>query len=205
MKIYLVRHGETEWNSRLLFQGHSDISLNSAGRRQAARICGFLKEDPPEVIVSSDLKRAYETALIIKKGLAHKPSVIKEYSFRERSYGNLEGKQYMEKAGPFEFTGETDFSFFRRVKRVMKRFVSEYAGRYETAAVITHGGVIRGIVRNMLKIPGLNYRHIRLYNASVTELFYDEKKKYFYLTLLNSISHLSKADRAKAEFHIKGV
>ena len=170
MKIYLVRHGETEWNSRLLFQGHSDIGLNAKGRAQAARICGFLKGNPPEVVVSSDLKRAYETAAAIRKGLGHKSSVVKEPLFRERSYGNLEGKEYREKVNPFDFTGESDFIFFGRVKKAMKKFISEYAGRYETTAIVTHGGVIRGIIKNTLKIPGMNYKHIRLYNLSLIHI-----------------------------------
>ena len=66
MKLYIIRHGETDWNVKRRFQGHSDIPLNEEGRRLAYLTAEALKEVPFTRIYTSPLKRASETAAIIK-------------------------------------------------------------------------------------------------------------------------------------------
>lgn len=69
-KIILVRHGETDWNSQLRFQGGKDIPLNDVGRDQARKLAEYLTDTNIDVIYSSNLSRARDTAQIIgeKKG-----------------------------------------------------------------------------------------------------------------------------------------
>ena len=59
---YIVRHGETEWNTQGRIQGHTDISLSDKGLQQAAMVARRLADVPIDVAYSSDLSRSSETA-----------------------------------------------------------------------------------------------------------------------------------------------
>ncbi len=202
MKIYLVRHGETDWNTKLLYQGHTDIGLNSLGISQAKYIAKELKDKKIQAIISSDLRRAYKTAEIIKKTCKYKGIIIRDRRLRERSYGDLEGKLYnFFQRRRKNFTGEKDAVFFARVNACFKSIIRKYKGK--NTAIITHGGVVRQIVSFVLGLK--NYKKIRIYNASISEIFYNEEKKVFFLLLLNSVAHLPKKDRNRTQYHIKGV
>ena len=63
--IVLVRHGETDWNRERRFQGHADMPLNDAGRRQAAELADVLSREGLQAVYTSPLKRASETAQIV--------------------------------------------------------------------------------------------------------------------------------------------
>ncbi len=63
--LLLIRHGETDWNVEGRYQGQADPPLNERGREQARRLARKLEQDPPDIIYTSPLKRAYETARII--------------------------------------------------------------------------------------------------------------------------------------------
>jgi hypothetical protein len=68
--ICILRHGETDWNSTGRLQGCEDIELNAVGREQAVQVAGYLEKEPWDIIISSPLKRAYETARIIAMRLS---------------------------------------------------------------------------------------------------------------------------------------
>ena len=68
MKIYTVRHGQTEWNKKGLYQGKTDVPLNEEGKKQAMLVKEKLKDKKIDLIISSPLKRAKETAEIISDG-----------------------------------------------------------------------------------------------------------------------------------------
>lgn len=88
--LYLVRHGETDWNNQGRWQGHSDISLNDHGVEQAKSASTFFKEHRIDIAYSSDLGRALQTAEILI-GDAD-VDIIPDPVLRERSFGPLEGK-----------------------------------------------------------------------------------------------------------------
>lgn len=90
MNIFLIRHGETNWNKEHLFQGKSNIPLNCNGIKQAEKLSNSLKEEKIDIIFSSPLDRALQTANIINK-YHHAPVYIDE-QISERSLGNLEGQ-----------------------------------------------------------------------------------------------------------------
>lgn len=71
-KIILVRHGRTDWNSERITQGHLDTFLNKEGLDQAIAVAEKLKDEKIDVIISSDLKRAFQTALVIAQKLKKK-------------------------------------------------------------------------------------------------------------------------------------
>ncbi len=91
-KIYLIRHGETDQNKRKCLQGRSDIELNEYGRELARKTAEGLKEIDFDIIFSSPLKRARETAEIIK-GDREVP-VLCEERIQEISFGEYEGLCY---------------------------------------------------------------------------------------------------------------
>lgn len=92
MKIYLIRHGETDQNKRKCLQGRSDIELNEYGRELARKTAAGLADIPFDMIFSSPLKRARETAEIIR-GKRDIPIVCEE-RIQEISFGEYEGLCY---------------------------------------------------------------------------------------------------------------
>jgi broad specificity phosphatase PhoE len=202
MHIYLIRHGETDWNTKLLYQGHSDTGLNKTGIMQARSMAGELKNRRIKAVISSDLKRAYKTADIIRRACGIKGRIKADRRLRERDYGNLEGRRYeFFKSRKKDFNGEKDGPFFSRVNACFNSIVKKYKGR--DIAIVTHGGVVRQIVSFILGLK--EYKRLRIYNASISEIYYNEKKKAFFLLLLNSVSHLPERERNKIRYHIKGV
>src|SRR5690554_3316332 len=90
MTIAFIRHGQTDWNAALKMQGTSDIPLNETGRQQARDAVNVLADAGWEVIVSSPLSRARETAQIVADGLGI--ALGRSYDLLvERAYGEGEG------------------------------------------------------------------------------------------------------------------
>jgi len=89
MLLYLIRHGETDWNVEQRCQGFSDSPLNATGKKQAEAIARHLSGTRVEAIYSSTLSRAYETAQIISK--YHDASVEAMDALRELNQGEFEG------------------------------------------------------------------------------------------------------------------
>lgn len=89
MKLYMIRHGETDWNVKKRFQGRTDIPLNEEGRRLARITSEALRDVPFARIYTSPLKRAYETAMIIKG--ARDIPVTEDPRIIEIGFGEYEG------------------------------------------------------------------------------------------------------------------
>ena len=90
MKIYFVRHGETEWNKQKRIQGRVDIPLDEFGRMLARKTATGLAEIPFDVCYSSPLSRAKETATIILEG--RDIPIIEDDRIIEMAFGEYEGK-----------------------------------------------------------------------------------------------------------------
>ena len=94
--LYLVRHGETDWNKDQRYQGQTDIPLNETGRAQAARNGEILKSLMPGIasadFISSPLSRAIETMEILRRGLGLDVKAYRtEPKLLEVHYGHWEG------------------------------------------------------------------------------------------------------------------
>ena len=89
MKLYVIRHGQTDWNVAGKCQGRTDIELNSTGIEQAKKAKTQLKDYKIDLIICSPLKRARKTAEIINEAIDCK--IISDERIIERNCGNIEG------------------------------------------------------------------------------------------------------------------
>jgi broad specificity phosphatase PhoE len=176
--LYLVRHGETEYNVSRRMQGHSEVPLNDRGIAQAAALGRRLASGRLDHIYASDLRRATMTAGIVA-ALTGAP-ITYEAAFRERDPGpHLTGKSYDETL-PF-FTdwgyappeGETFEVFGARVRSAFTRLAEEEAGKGRHVAVVTHGMVCGAFLRVFFDMTQEEIFALRWPNASVSVLEYD--------------------------------
>jgi 2,3-bisphosphoglycerate-dependent phosphoglycerate mutase len=157
--IYLVRHGETDWNVKHKMQGHQNIPLNKNGEKQAREAGKRLKKIKFEAVFSSDLSRAKRTAELI--ALEHKLVVKTHQALRERCFGAYEGKtttQFREElkdlldqikklpekeklAFPMPFNIETQEKAINRFITYLREIAIAYPGK--KVLVATHGGPIK--------------------------------------------------------------
>lgn len=140
--ICLVRHGETDWNSLGKLQGRTDIPLNSKGILQANECHRFFKNYKWDVIITSPLKRAKETAEIINKD-SNIPLVEMD-EFLERYFGDAEGMTVEERLTAFpnrNYPNQEDRgSLNKRIMNGIQKINKEYSGK--NVLLVAHGAVI---------------------------------------------------------------
>ena len=113
MLLYLVRHGETDWNRDRRIQGSTDIPLNDTGRSQATAIGKLLAQRQWDAVVTSPLSRAVETAQLIAAQIGVS-EVKRDAHIVERRYGEAEGMAIAELAERFQ--GMLRFRVARRAR-----------------------------------------------------------------------------------------
>jgi broad specificity phosphatase PhoE len=182
--ILIFRHGETDWNLQGRMQGGVDIELNETGRKQALVLKEFFSRFPVEVCLSSDLKRAIETAQIAV-GTNQTPIII-EPLLRETNLGAVEGltkeqvrQQFGEASweawatshpdhGRFRFPGgETKQEHLQRLIRGLEKFL--LTTPHTRIAVSTHGGAMRRLIHHFR--PELT-EPVMVANCTVYELLF---------------------------------
>ena len=150
--ILLARHGETDWNSERRWQGHADQPLNDVGREQAHELAESLACRAIDVVYSSDLARAHETALIVAERLQLPVEV--DPGLREVDVGDWSGRVHTElqeldpdgyrrwqDGGKGWNGGESYEEMGERVVAAVLRLAERHPGR--TLLLVTHGGSIR--------------------------------------------------------------
>ena len=162
IEFYIFRHGETDWNRDLIFQGHTDIPLNNTGKAQAAKLADQLLALCPEIILSSDLSRAQETARIANAKISV-PILVSD-QLRECNLGNAEGMHHdkvnetygaegrkrWDSVKPEDLSygfpnGETKAENVRRLVAYLESFC-RLQPHFKKIAVSTHGGCVRRLV-----------------------------------------------------------
>jgi broad specificity phosphatase PhoE len=138
--ILLARHGETEWNRLLRFQGHADEPLNDTGRAQARELAGRLADEPIAAVYSSDLRRASETAEIV--AATKKLPVGLDRGLREIDVGSWEGRTRAELDGA-AWDGESYDEHRRRVVAALLAIARAHPD--ECVLVVAHGGTLRRV------------------------------------------------------------
>ncbi|MCY7325509.1 MAG: histidine phosphatase family protein [Microbacteriaceae bacterium] len=173
--LYLVRHGETDWNAARRIQGSTDIPLNETGRAQARRTGRLLASRRWDAVVASPLSRAFETASIIA-GEIGLPEPERLDSIVERRYGAAEGLDYLTLDATYP-TGvpvpgrESRHEVAARVLPALADLAERHLG--QRLVVVSHGGVIRTVLNSVA--PGeARFRGVPITNGSIHSFLYAE-------------------------------
>lgn len=180
MKIYLVRHGETDWNQAGLLQGQTDIALNAQGLEQAREAAERLKEVPFEIAFCSPLIRAKRTAETIIGD--RKITLTTDERLRELNFGPWEGvdirtikdaasQPFTNPGSYIPPTGAESFAqLYKRSGEFVDQVLLPLEGTYETVLVVAHGGVNRSILNPVLNIPVDDFWRMHMGNCATAIL-----------------------------------
>jgi len=201
-RILAIRHGQTAWNAGGRIQGHTDIALDALGEWQAERLALALGDEPLDVLYSSDLARARQTAapLAARKQL----QVRIDPGLRERGFGEFEGLSFkqIEQRWPEQAAawrqrdpdfgargGEVLRDFRDRVVAVVTRLALAHRG--QSIALVTHGGVLDLLYREATRVALDAPRTWQVANAGINRLLHSEQG----LVLVGwaDVGHLDKA------------
>lgn len=167
MKIYFVRHGETDWNKEGKLQGRTDISLNEKGRKAAELTGEALKDISFDIAFTSPLVRAKETAQIILKN--RNVPIIEEERIIEVSFGAYEGwkkSTWDENMKNFFFHsdlyvpaegGESLERVLRREGEFLHELFTNQEYQNKTILITTHGAALSGLLTVIKENPIAKY------------------------------------------------
>lgn len=201
-RLLIVRHGATANNAEGRFTGQSDAPLSPLGVRQVEALAARLADTPVHTMVSSDLPRAQETALLLAAGRACELTL--DPDLREVSLGGWEGltpdqarqrdpeifrawrDDALRNAPPY---GETIEQLATRVRRALARWTAQ-ADAGGATLWVTHGGVIGVVLCDALGLPLMQRARFRRDNASITEIV--SERGDFVITRVNDTAHLER-------------
>lgn len=161
MELYVIRHGTTDWNAEARFQGSMDIELNANGRELAGKLGERMDAIHFDVIYSSPLSRAYETACLIR---GHRNiQIIKDEALTELSFGEKEGvpfKEWVSSDEPSKYFfsdplkyippkgGETFESAVERTRKFVKEVLEPIYNKNPDARVmlVAHGALLAAMM-----------------------------------------------------------
>lgn len=185
-RLILLRHGQTEWNVGGRMQGGIDTDLTEAGRSQAKEAARELSMRHPLAIVSSDLRRAWDTAMILAEHCVDPVPLRSDERLRETSLGDWEGLDHVEvdERHPgerarwrFDATltppaGESKIAVAARSAPVVAELLEEYPDWGERPIVlVAHGGLIAALTAALLALPVAHWPVLgSLGNAAWVEL-----------------------------------
>ena len=201
MKLYLIRHGQTDWNVAGKIQGSTDIPLNDMGRRQAACLARGMEKRPVEKVFTSTLSRAYETGLAI--GKSQNVPVERLEGLEEVGYGVWEGMttEEIQEKYPKELElwynspvdvappeGESQVQVYDRCGRALETILAKAQG---DVAIVSHGATVVFLLEHLLKDTRKDEdEDIIVGNASISTIEYDPETRVFRLARLNDQEHL---------------
>jgi 2,3-bisphosphoglycerate-dependent phosphoglycerate mutase len=180
-ELLFIRHGETDWNVQQRFQGQLDVPLNATGHAQAQRMAAALLNDRHDLLFSSDLQRALQTAAPLAAAWSHQAQTLP--GFREQNFGVLEGldgtsvraqrpqewQRWLEFRADYVLPGgESTAQFHQRVMNAVKTLVDTHAGR--RIAVVTHGGVLDMLWRSAQGLPLDGQRECDIPNTGINKM-----------------------------------
>ncbi len=197
-KIYLIRHAQSEFNEKGIFQGRLDSDLTPLGFVQARMVAKFLQDKGIERVVTSPQRRAYKTALTITDVLGLELEV--DERIREMSFGVLEGRNFWDLfsqeremmmgwlKNPVKNPLPTQEPMEEFEKRILSFLEDLKVCDESNIAVVGHGGTLHGMVCLSLGLGLENLWSVHMDNTGVSLLEYDGKG--FTLAYLNKICHL---------------
>ena len=200
-KVYLVRHGQTEWNKKLTFRGRIDVPLNEAGHREARAISDALKDKNIEAIYTSPLRRSIETAQPFAKFCRLK--IVAVQGLIDISYGDWEGltfnevkKRYSDQYDKWEKRpdlirfphGETLDEAKERSFRAFKNIVKKNPGK--SILIVPHRVINKVLLCALLGLSNSHFWEIKQDTGCINLIEYLNNR--FILSLMNDTCHLKK-------------
>lgn len=195
MKLYIARHGETQWNKEKRIQGRADLEMNQTGMHQVSEVAKGLSKVQFDFVYSSPLKRAINTA----KTISGNERIIIDEKIYELDFGPLEGIAYgelgklpvekldanLKKVGEFFGTPDKYIPFeggesYGSIITRAKEFLNDMKGRYkkdENILVVSHATFIHVLISIIDKIPlAMLWSSIHIPNCSVSILEYKDEE-----------------------------
>ena len=198
--LLLVRHGETAWNAEQRWQGHHEEPLSPKGQAQAQALAARMAREAPAALYSSDLTRARETA----EEIARATGMIPHYDARWREVdvgewlgldpGEVEAR-YPEgyarwlAGGTGWREGETYPEMAERALAAARELATRHAGASEPIVCVTHGGVIRAILMDVVGMPPAS-RRLLATGPTATITAIDARAPIWRLASYNDAGHL---------------
>ena len=180
-ELILIRHGETDWNRELRFQGQIDVPLNDTGHAQAQRVATQLAGESVQHLVSSDLLRARQTAMPAAQRLGLQ--AVNDLALREQNFGVVDGmrgediqtlypqawRDWTAFDADFAFDGgESTRSFHSRVMTALSHLADTRRG--QRLLVVTHGGVLDMVYRTALGLSLSGPRQSVIPNGAINRV-----------------------------------
>ena len=203
-RIFLIRHGETEWNALGKLQGTSNVQLSAVGIHQAKLLAEHAPFHNADAIYSSDLIRARSTAEILAQRFGLKLRVMLD--LRETNFGDWEGQSVRSLAENMDSDfekffnapelcrpphGETFFDCQNRVVGAIKKIIAENKSPGDKRIiVVSHGAAIRLFLCWVLGMPIRKMWALAQFNMALNVLRVDDGA--FTIEMLNSTMHLYK-------------
>lgn len=203
MRIYLIRHGETQWNKEGIFRGLSDVPLNESGKAHARALGRYFSHIPLQAIYASRLSRAMDTAQAIANGQKRAHSVFAEEGFVDIHRGTWEGlkhrqaerrypklyRQWFKTPQAVKFPGGNSLNDVQRAARAALDRI-HHQRRKGDVAIVSHHIVIRALLCSLLDLKLSHFRRFEVFPGSISEMRYEYG--HWVLYGLNDISHLGK-------------
>ena len=215
-RLWLVRHGLTDWNTQQRFCGHSDIPLSTQGRVQATWLAEQLQEETIAAIYTSDLVRARETAEIIANKRTPAVEIRVLVAWREIDFGDWEGltyaqieEQFKDQSGFFidpehysPPSGESLAHMQQRVKDALSAIVHSDDSPAGDVVIVSHGGLLRILLCSILGMPLQRQWQLRLDPGSLSAIdllpVHESSELRVILALLNVQCPMSTDHSAKS-------
>ncbi|RWZ54942.1 histidine phosphatase family protein [Halobacillus fulvus] len=188
MKLTIVRHGSTHWNKEKRAQGTSNIPLDQDGRKEASLLASRLSKQNWNVIYSSPLQRAKDTAEIIADKIGG--AIIEDERLQEVNGGQIEGtteEERIEKWGPDWRSLDVGIEKPELVRERAIRFLHDLKQNHpgENVLIVSHGALISHMLQ---ELTGQDEFQQHIKNTAVTEVEWREGK--WECLLLNCVDHL---------------
>ena len=201
MKLYLVRHGETEWNKKRIFQGKGDSPLTDIGIEQASLLGDYIKELNISIdeVFSSPLGRAYDTAKLIFP----EREIKLDWNVAEMGFGSWEGKniadiQKFEEKNYHDFFHKADEykhethggESFAEVETRVEEFINMLLENYKdkTVLLVSHGLLLKVLLKHVKNESLENFWKSEVFNNTSLSLLNFEKN--WEIVYISKLDHL---------------
>ncbi|GBC88976.1 Putative phosphoserine phosphatase 2 [bacterium HR13] len=196
-RLYLVRHAQSEYNEKGIFQGRLDSDLTPLGFVQARLLAREFLKKKVDIIYSSPQRRAYKTALTISDMLG--TQLVVDERLREMSFGEYEGKHFWSMleahkdvflnwlSNPVKHPLPTQESMEEFEKRVRSFLEDVKSNHYQNMLIVAHGGTLHAIVCLLTGIGLENLWNIHMDNTAITEIHMEGEKST--VVYLNKLCH----------------